>query len=56
VQKTNEMGAKGNRMGVWIRTLSSYPHLSSPASGSPSGVALRTHTARSAYLGTDKRA
>jgi hypothetical protein len=46
VQKIKEMGAKGRRMGVWIRTLGSTPHLSSPASGSPSGTALRAHTAR----------
>jgi hypothetical protein len=54
VQKTKEMGAKGRRMGVWFCTLSSISYLSSPASGSPSGVALRAHTARSAYPGTDK--
>jgi hypothetical protein len=27
VQKTKEMGAKGRRMGVWIRTLGSTPCL-----------------------------
>jgi hypothetical protein len=31
-----------------------HPYLSSPVSGSPSGVALRAHTARSAYPGVDK--
>jgi hypothetical protein len=41
-------------MGVWIRTLGSIPCLSSPASGSPSGVAFRAHTARSPYPGADK--
>jgi hypothetical protein len=41
-------------MGVWIRTLGSTPYLSSPASGSPSGAALRAHTARSTYPGADK--
>jgi hypothetical protein len=30
------------------------PCLSSPASGSPSGVALHAHNARSAYPGADK--
>jgi hypothetical protein len=49
-----EMAAKGRRMGVWIRTHGSTPYLSSPVSGSPSGVALRAHTVRSAYLGADK--
>jgi hypothetical protein len=56
VQKTKEMGAKGRRMGVWIRTLGSTPCLSSPASGSPSGAVLRAHTARSVCPGADKRA
>jgi hypothetical protein len=56
VQKTKEMGAKGRRVGVWIRTLGSTPCLSSPLSGSPSGAALRAHTARSAFLGADKQA
>jgi hypothetical protein len=56
VQKTKEMGAKGRRMGVWIRTLGSTPYLSSPASGSPSSATLHAHTARSTYPGTDKRA
>jgi hypothetical protein len=54
VQKTEEMGAKGRRMGVWIRTHGSTPYLSSPVSGSPSGAALRAHTARSAYPGANK--
>jgi hypothetical protein len=54
VQNTKEMGAKGRRMGVWICTLGSTPYLSSPASGSSSGAALRAHTARFAYPGTDK--
>jgi hypothetical protein len=56
VQKTTEMDAKDRRMGVWIRTLGSTPCLSSPASGSLSGAALRAHTTRSAYPGADKRA
>jgi hypothetical protein len=56
VQETKEMDSKGRRMGVWIHTLGSTPYLSSPASGNPSGAALRAHTARSAYLGADKRA
>jgi hypothetical protein len=54
VQKTKEMGTKGRRMEVWIRTHGSTPYLSSPVSGSPSGAALRAHTARSAYPGADK--
>jgi hypothetical protein len=54
VQKMKETGAKGRRMGVWIRMLGSTPYLSSPASGSPSSAVLRAHTARSAYLGADK--
>jgi hypothetical protein len=54
VQKMKEMGAKGRRMGVWIRTNGSTPYLSSPVSGSPSGVILHAHTARSAYPGADK--
>jgi hypothetical protein len=54
VQKTKEMDAKGRRMGVWIRTLGSIPGLSSPASGSPSGTTLCTHTARFTYPGADK--
>jgi hypothetical protein len=54
VQKTKVMGAKGRRMGVWIRTLGSISCLSSLASGNPSGVALRAHTTRSAYPDTDK--
>jgi hypothetical protein len=49
LQKMKEMGAKGTRMGVWIRTLRSTPCLSSPASGSPSGAVLCAHTARSVY-------
>jgi hypothetical protein len=48
------MGAKGRRMGVWIRTHGSTPYLSSPISGSPSGAALRAHTARSAYPDADR--
>jgi hypothetical protein len=56
VQKTMEMGTKGRRMGVWIRTLGSTPYLSSPASGSPADMALHAHTARSTYPGVDKRA
>jgi hypothetical protein len=56
VHKTKEMGAKGRRMGVWIRMIGSTPYLSSPASSSPSGAALRAHTAHSAHPGTDKRA
>jgi hypothetical protein len=54
VQKTKEMGAKGKRMGVWIRTLGYIPCLSSPTSGNPSGAVLHAHTARSAYPGVDK--
>jgi hypothetical protein len=54
VQKTKEMGVKCRRMGVWIRTNGSTPYLSSPVSGSPSGVTLRAHTACSAYPGADK--
>jgi hypothetical protein len=54
VQKIKEIGAKGRRMVVWIRTLGSIPCLSSPASGSPSGAVLCAHTARSAYPGADK--
>jgi hypothetical protein len=54
VQKMKEMGAKGWRMGVWIRTLGSIPSLYSPAGGSPSSVALRAPTMRSAYPGTDQ--
>jgi hypothetical protein len=41
-------------MGVWIRTLSSTPYFSSPASGNPLGAALRAHTACFAYPDTDK--
>jgi hypothetical protein len=54
VQKTKEMGTKGRRMGVWIRTHGSTPYLSSPVSSSLSGAALRAHTTRSAYPGADK--
>jgi hypothetical protein len=54
VQKTKEIGAKGRRMGVWIRTHGSTLYLSSPISGSPSGAVLRAHTASSANLGADK--
>jgi hypothetical protein len=42
------------RMEVWIRMADSTHCLSSPASGSPSGVALGAHTARSIYPGADK--
>jgi hypothetical protein len=56
VQKMKEMCAKGRKTGVWIRILGSTPHLSSPASGSPSGAVLRAHTAHSVYPGADKRA
>jgi hypothetical protein len=48
------MGAKGWRMGVWIRMLSSIPCLYSPAKGSPSGGVLRAPTVRSAHPGTDR--
>jgi hypothetical protein len=41
---------------VWIRMLGSIPYLSSPASGSPLGTALRAHTARGSYPGADKGA
>jgi hypothetical protein len=54
VQWTKEMGAKGRRMGVWIRTHGSTPYLSSQVSGSPSGAALRAHTTCSAYPDADK--
>jgi hypothetical protein len=54
VQKTKEIGAKGRRMGVWIRTHGSTLYLSSPISGSPSGAVLRAHIASSANLGADK--
>jgi hypothetical protein len=54
VQETKEMGTKGRRMRVWIRTLGSIPYLSSPASGSPSGTTLHAHTARSSYPGANK--
>jgi hypothetical protein len=54
IQKTKEMGAKGRRMGVWIRTHGSTPYLSSPVSGSPSGTTLHAHTTRSAYPGAGK--
>jgi hypothetical protein len=54
VQKTEEMGEKGRRMGVWIRTHGSTPYLSSPVSGSPSGTTLHSHTARSTYPGANK--
>jgi hypothetical protein len=54
VQKTKEMGAKGRRMGVWIRMHGFTPYLSSQVSGSPSGVALRAHTVCSAYPHADK--
>jgi hypothetical protein len=54
VQKVKEMGAKGRRMEVWIRTHGFTPYLSSPVSGNPSGVALHAHIAHSAYPGTDK--
>jgi hypothetical protein len=48
------MGTKGRSMGVWIRTHGSTPYLSSQVSGSPSGMALRAHTACSAYPDVDK--
>jgi hypothetical protein len=48
------MGAKGKRMGVWIRTHGSTPYLSSQVSGSPSGAVLRAHTMCSAYPDADK--
>jgi hypothetical protein len=54
VQRKKEMGAKGRRIRVWIHTHGSTPYLSSQVSGSPSGAALRAHTACSAYLDTDK--
>jgi hypothetical protein len=54
MQRTKEMGAKGRRMRVWIRTHDSTPYLSSQVSGSPSGAALRAHTACSAYPDADK--
>jgi hypothetical protein len=54
VRKTKEMGAKGMKMGIWIRRLGSIPCLSSPAGGSPSDAVLRAHATRSAYPGTDK--
>jgi hypothetical protein len=54
VQRTKEMGAKGRRMGVWIRTHGSTPYLSSQVSGNPSGAALRAHTACSVYPDADK--
>jgi hypothetical protein len=54
VQKTKEMSAKGRRMGVWIRTHGCTPYLSSPVSGSLSGVTLRAHITHSAYPGADK--
>jgi hypothetical protein len=49
VQKMKEMGAKGRRMGVWIRT-----HDSSLVRGSPLGAALHAHTMRSTYPGADQ--
>ncbi len=54
MQKMKEMGAKGRRMGVWIRMHGSTPYLSSPVSGNPSGAALGAHTARSAHPGANK--
>jgi hypothetical protein len=54
VQKTKEMGAKGRRMRVWIRTHGSTPYLSSQVSGSPSGTTLCAHTACSTYPDADK--
>jgi hypothetical protein len=48
------MGAKGRRMGVWIRTHGSTPYLSSLVSGNPSGAALCAHTTHSAYPDADK--
>jgi hypothetical protein len=48
------MGAKGRRMGVWIRTQGSNPYLSSQVSGSPSGAVLRAHITCFAYPDADK--
>jgi hypothetical protein len=48
------MGAKGKRMGVWIRTHDSNTYLSSQVSGNPSGTVLRAHFTCSAYPDTDK--
>jgi hypothetical protein len=44
----------GRRMEVWIRMVDSTLYLSSPTSGSSSGVALGAHTVHSAYPNTDK--
>jgi hypothetical protein len=38
----------------WIRMLGSIPYLSSPASGSPMGVALRARTARRPHPDANK--
>jgi hypothetical protein len=54
IRRTKEMGTKGRRMGVWIRTDGSNPYLSSHVSGSPFSVALRAHVACFAYLDADK--
>jgi hypothetical protein len=54
MHRTKEMGAKGRRMRVWIRTHDCTPYLSSQVSDSPSGAALRAHTVCSAYLDADK--
>jgi hypothetical protein len=54
VQRTKEMGAKGRRMGVWIRMHDSTPYLSSQVSGSPSGATLHAHTVCSAYADANK--
>jgi hypothetical protein len=54
VRRTKEMGAKGRRMGIWIRTHGSNSYLSSQVSGSPSGTALHAHVACSAYPDADK--
>jgi hypothetical protein len=54
VQKMKEMGAKGRRMGVWIRAHGFTFYLSSPISSSTSGVALHAHTVCSTYPGANK--
>jgi hypothetical protein len=54
VQRTKEMGAKGRRMGVWIRTHGSTPYLSSQVSSNTSGAVLRAHTACFAYPDANK--
>jgi hypothetical protein len=54
MQRIKEMGAKGRRMGVWIRMHDSTPYLSSQVSNSPSGAVLRAHTMSSAYPEADE--